>query len=316
MSRSTAGETKGSTADHTNSSRPIALAAETLAFFPLADVARELEARDEYRRSGVAGITLVRDEQLTLMLVALRQGAVMREHRAPSAGSVVLLSGTVGFVAGDDGPETALTAGSLAVFSADLAHAVHARDDARYLVVIGGRSRPPDGVVAGGSGVTGSDASLDAAATVSELLGSDHRQIDEILVEAKRGSAAGDAPRAADRLREFQRGLLRHMVAEEEVLFPALETSTGGRAGGPISVMRHEHTEMRRLIEDLVATLTRGDTEDATRRFGELTALLFAHNGKEERILYPMADNAAQADGSLSALLAKLREALRADAER
>ncbi len=305
----------GSTADHTSSSRPIALAAETLAFFPLADVARELEARDEYRRSGVAGITLVRDEQLTLMLVALRQGAVMREHRAPSAGSVVLLSGAVGFFAGDDGPETVLTAGSLAVFSADLAHAVHARDDARYLVVIGGRSRPLEGVVAGGSGVTGSDAAL-AAATVSELLGIDHRQIDEILVEAKRGSAAGDAQGAADRLREFQRGLLRHMVAEEEVLFPALETSTGGRAGGPISVMRHEHTEMRRLIEDLVATLTRGDTEDATRRFGELTALLFAHNGKEERILYPMADHAAQADGSLSALLAKLREALRADAER
>jgi quercetin dioxygenase-like cupin family protein/hemerythrin superfamily protein len=309
----------GSTGDQANSSRPITLTAETLAFFPLADVARELETHDEYRRSGVAGITLVRDEQLTLMLVALRKGAVMREHRAPSAGSVVLLSGTVGFVSGDAGPETELTAGSLAVFSADLAHAVHARDDARYLVVIGGRSRPPEGAVAGGSGVTGSDAAsatLAAATTVSGLLGIDHRQIDEILVEAKRGSAAGDAQGAASRLRDFQRGLLRHMVAEEEVLFPALATSTGGGAGGPISVMRHEHTEMRRLIEDLVATLTRGDTEDASRRFGDLTALLFAHNGKEERILYPMADNAAQADGSLPGLLAKLREALRADAER
>lgn len=299
---------------HENSSRPITLAAGTLESFSLVDVARELETHDEYRRSGIAGVTLVRDEQLTLMLVALRKGAIMREHRAPSAGSVVLLSGTVDFVAGEDGPETELKAGSLAVFSADLAHTVRARDDARYLVIIGGRSRPRDGTATGGSGSTESEnasGALDAATTVTALLGIDHRRIDEILVEAKRGAASGDAEGSVRRLRDFQRDLLRHMVAEEEVLFPALETSAGGRAGGPVSVMQREHAEMRRSIEDLVATLARGDTDGATRRFGDLTALLLAHNGKEERILYPMADGAAQADGSLSTLLANLRAVLR-----
>ncbi len=304
----------GSMTGDRNSSRPIPLPAGTLESFPLADMGRELETHDEYHRSGVAGVTLVRDEQLTLMLVALRKGAVMREHRAPSAGSVVLLSGAVDFLAGEDGPEIELMAGSLAVFSADLAHAVRAREDARYLVVIGGRSRPHDDAAAGGAASTGSEAgsgALDATATVAELLGIDHRRIDEILVEAKRGAASGDAEGSVGRFRDFQRGLLRHIAAEEEVLFPALETSTGGRAGAPVSVMQREHAELRRSMEDLEATLARGDTDGATRRFGDLTALLLAHNGKEERILYPMADAAAQSDGSLSALLEDLREVLR-----
>jgi quercetin dioxygenase-like cupin family protein len=65
----------------------------------------------------------------------------MREHRAPSAATVVLISGRVKFVAGD-GATTDLEPGSLAAFSAEVLHAVEALEDAVYLVMIGGRSRP------------------------------------------------------------------------------------------------------------------------------------------------------------------------------
>lgn len=139
----------GSSAQGASPSRPIALPSGTLGFFPLRELAAELEARDEYGRSGVSGITLVRDENLTLMLVALREGAVMREHRAPSAGGVVLLSGRASFVAGDEGSETELATGSLAVFSADMPHAVRAQENARYLVIIGGRPRPHESAPSG-----------------------------------------------------------------------------------------------------------------------------------------------------------------------
>jgi quercetin dioxygenase-like cupin family protein len=121
--------------------RPIELGKEKLAFFQLASLAGDLRSGDEYARSGVAAVTLTRDGPVTLVLVALRRGALMREHRAPSAGTMLLLSGRASFVAGD-GSRTDLEPGSLAAFSADLVHAVEALEDSAYLVIIGGRERP------------------------------------------------------------------------------------------------------------------------------------------------------------------------------
>jgi quercetin dioxygenase-like cupin family protein len=134
---------KGSAAIQTRLSRPfrpIELTAETLAFFALPSLTQDLKSQDEYDRSGVSAITLARDDHVTLVLVALRKGTVMREHRAPSAATLLLLSGRVEFVT-SDGARTDLDAGSLAAFSADVLHAVEALEDAAYLVIIGGRDR-------------------------------------------------------------------------------------------------------------------------------------------------------------------------------
>lgn len=124
--------------------RPLALAPDQLHFFQLFALGEDLRGEDEYRSSGVAALTLTRDEHLTTLLVALRQGSVMREHRAPSAGLAVFLAGRGAFVA-DDGERTPLEPGGLAAFAADLPHAVEAEEDALYLVVIGGRPRPHGG---------------------------------------------------------------------------------------------------------------------------------------------------------------------------
>jgi quercetin dioxygenase-like cupin family protein len=123
-------------------SRPIELDADALTFFPLPQLAAELREREEYQRAGVTAVTLARDGHATLVLVALRKGAAMREHRAPSAASVVVLSGRVAFVADRDPARTELTPGSLAVFSPDVTHALEALEDAACLVTIGGRERP------------------------------------------------------------------------------------------------------------------------------------------------------------------------------
>lgn len=133
--------------------RPVDLGPGTLAFFRLEELSESIREREEYRRSGVTGITLTRDEHVTVVLAALRAGAVMREHRAPSAATVVVLSGRLDFVAGsDDRSEapgagdrrTELGPGTLAAFAADVPHALEAHADAVYLVVIGGRPRPGD----------------------------------------------------------------------------------------------------------------------------------------------------------------------------
>jgi quercetin dioxygenase-like cupin family protein len=140
--------------------RPVDLGPGTLTFFRLEELSESIREREEYRRSGVTGITLTRDEHVTVVLAALRAGAVMREHRAPSAATVVVLSGRLDFVAGAGEPggkpgagersgkpgsgehRTELGPGALAAFAADVPHALEARTDAVYLVVIGGRQRP------------------------------------------------------------------------------------------------------------------------------------------------------------------------------
>lgn len=114
--------------------------AQTLEFFRLPALADDLKRESEYARVGVSAVTLTRDDHVTLVLVALREGTAMREHRAPSAAIVVLLSGRAKFVRGD-GATTDLEPGSLAAFSSDVPHAVEALEDAVYLVIIGGRSR-------------------------------------------------------------------------------------------------------------------------------------------------------------------------------
>lgn len=123
---------------------PVELTAGILRVFQLQGLARELTTEDGYRASGTGSVTLARDEHVTLLLVALRAGGIMREHRAPSAATVVLLSGRARFVSGMDAQQTEMEPGTLAAFSADVPHSVEAIEDATYLVIIGGRARPPE----------------------------------------------------------------------------------------------------------------------------------------------------------------------------
>jgi hypothetical protein len=50
-----------------------------------------------------------------------------------------------------------------------------------------------------------------------------------------------------------------------------------------------EHVEIRRLLSEVTAQLER-DTGGHAAPLAALTARIFAHDGKEERILYPAMD--------------------------
>lgn len=128
--------------------------------------------------------------------------------------------------------------------------------------------------------------------TVTELLGTDHQRLDAILGEVERVVAGGALPAAARAFAEFACGLDRHIDAEEKILFPSFEQATG-ISGGPTSVMREEHAEIRRFVEGVSTAFRQGDGPSARRALDGLRALLIAHNRKEEQILYPMADEAA-----------------------
>jgi iron-sulfur cluster repair protein YtfE (RIC family) len=149
---------------------------------------------------------------------------------------------------------------------------------------------------------TGAEAGAD---TVTAILGQDHRRLDGLLADAKRALTAGERPRAAALFAAFRDGLERHIVAEEEVLFPAFEALTGITTG-PTRVMRAEHADIRAYLAEVANRLAAGGGEGLATPLASLTALLYAHNGKEERILYPATDRAAGAAGTLAALVARI----------
>lgn len=144
------------------------------------------------------------------------------------------------------------------------------------------------------------------AASVAQLLRLDHHRLDAVLAAAKQSLRAGDVARARARFAEFREGLERHIAAEEEVLFPAFEALTGGAGGGPTRVMRSEHGELRKLMDEIAAGLE-GGAEGHTTPLAALTARIYAHNGKEERILYPALDRVARDAGTLEALVDRIR---------
>ncbi len=88
----------------------------------------------------------------------------------------------------------------------------------------------------------------------------------------------------------FLQGLKRHIVWEEDVLFPAFEAKTGMRNTGPTEVMRMEHRLIGQALERLHDKVRRTDAvcEDEIER---LIETLEPHNQKEEQVLYPALDS-------------------------
>ena len=143
--------------------------------------------------------------------------------------------------------------------------------------------------------------------SVTEYLTRDHRRLDAIVSEVEGLASAGAFGDAETRFAEFTRGLGRHIDAEEEILFPAFEQVTGIVGGGPTFVMRKEHVEIRRLMNQVAGALAAADAGATQASLRELTDVLANHNMKEERILYPMTDRAVGDDQVRHDLVTRLQ---------
>ncbi len=124
--------------------------------------------------------------------------------------------------------------------------------------------------------------------TISVMFEQDHDRLDR-LFHTFREKKRSDLEAAKEAFKEFKFGLQRHIVWEEEILFPAWEEKTGISEGGPTMVMRREHRQIGDALEAIHAKVQaqnpESDPEEQT-----LLNLLGAHNVKEERILYPAID--------------------------
>lgn len=98
-----------------------------------------------------------------------------------------------------------------------------------------------------------------------------------------------DFAKAKDAFVEFKYGPQRHIVWEEDVLFPKWEEKSGMAEGGPTQVMRTEHQMIGQCLEAIHDKVQQQNPE-SDREEQRLVEILTSHNMKEERILYPSID--------------------------
>jgi hemerythrin-like domain-containing protein len=126
---------------------------------------------------------------------------------------------------------------------------------------------------------------------ISHFLTEDHERCDLLFAQAENAVAAGDWGEVNRGFAEFMAATLCHFAREETLLFPEFEANTG-MAGGPTQVMREEHDQMRNALEAMAEAILRHDASAFLGLSETLLMLMRQHNLKEERILYPMADQA------------------------
>ena len=117
--------------------------------------------------------------------------------------------------------------------------------------------------------------------SLAAVLEREHHEIDEGI--AAFTASPGD-PRSLTRT---IRALRRHIYLEEEFLFPLLgEAEPGLRA--PVFVMLREHAQIWATLDALEREPAPATALVLCR---QLTVRLLHHNLKEERVLYPRADD-------------------------
>jgi Uncharacterized conserved protein, contains double-stranded beta-helix domain len=116
-------------------SKPECLAPGTIC--DLAMNAQELRSGDPYRRDGHAARTLVREDDLRTVLIAINRGARLAEHAADATVTIHVLSGQVRLHIPGQPTPVELAPGHILVLPRGLAHDVEAIAESAVLVTLG-----------------------------------------------------------------------------------------------------------------------------------------------------------------------------------
>ena len=127
--------------------------------------------------------------------------------------------------------------------------------------------------------------------TINDFMTNKHRDCDNLFAVAEESVANGKWQKAKTEFDAFRSEMERHLAMEEEVLFPAFDAKTG-MEGGPTFVMRSEHQQMRKLIDDMAQGIADKDRDGYLGVSETLMVLTQQHNMKEEQMLYRMMDQA------------------------
>jgi len=95
------------------------------------EVAR-LKAKPEWLSEDRLAVSLVKDDSLNILLMVLKKGARLAEHRTRGPIAVQVLSGSVRFSAGSKDAE--LSSGSIAALDRNIVHELEALDESVVLL--------------------------------------------------------------------------------------------------------------------------------------------------------------------------------------
>lgn len=141
---------------------------------------------------------------------------------------------------------------------------------------------------------------------IAAFFEADHDGIDALLAAID----AAEAATAVPLMREFDRRLERHIVWEEEVLFPAADQAAPEVVRSLVLVLRREHARIRARMKRAMVRLRRGDAAGARACVAAAVAVMGEHNRREEGALYPACDGnipAAEVERILDLLAAASR---------
>jgi len=141
--------------------------------------------------------------------------------------------------------------------------------------------------------------------SISEFMEQDHDRLDDLFNQFKELKAS-DQNKAKEIFSEFRTDLQKHILWEEEILFPVFENKTGMADVGPTAVMKMEHKEIKHYLNEIFNQLTNGNIQTDDNEAG-LIDVLSEHNLKEENILYPMIDNSLN-DVELQDVFLKIKD--------
>ncbi|MCW8855526.1 MAG: hemerythrin domain-containing protein [Gammaproteobacteria bacterium] len=131
--------------------------------------------------------------------------------------------------------------------------------------------------------------------SIKQLMSNDHNHCDELFIEAENHVLKKNWSEADQALNHFINTTLDHFRHEENTLFPAFENATG-MTSGPTEVMRHEHQQLRQLINDLSRTVEEQNKDRYLSTSETLLIFIRQHNMKEEQVLYPMIEQSCSQD--------------------
>ncbi len=129
---------------------------------------------------------------------------------------------------------------------------------------------------------------------ITDFMAKDHDRLDN-LFNRFHAAKATEIESAIRLFSEFKRGLQRHILWGEHILFPVFESRTGMEEQGPTAVMRTEHRQIKGFLEQIHDHLAKKET-DTDGFEQDLVETLAKHNRKEETVLRGSTD--AYPDGS------------------
>ena len=121
-------------ATHGSRERASRWLAETMLSFDLADEVRQLTEEASWQQTGHTAKTLVKESDLRVVLVALRQGAAMDEHQASGPITIQAVSGQFRVSLPDQ--HVNLAPGQVVALAPALRHSVLALQDGAFLLTL------------------------------------------------------------------------------------------------------------------------------------------------------------------------------------